>query len=110
MCELVRCEQIRNMFFVYILASRRNGTLYVGHTDNLARRISQHRSKVVKGFTAEYGVDQLVWFQSFESRSNAFRRERQIKEWHRAWKLRLIEATNPGWLDQYEDLNNLLPL
>ncbi len=98
------------MFYVYILASDRNGTLYVGHTDNLRRRIFEHRSKNVKGFTERYGVDRLVWFESYEFRSNAFRRERRIKEWRRAWKVRLIEITNPDWLDMYDDLNNLLVL
>jgi putative endonuclease len=90
------------------MASRRNGTLYVGHTDDLAKRVFEHREKVRKGFTAKYGVTQLVWFEYHEDRENAFRRERQIKEWQRAWKLRLIEAENPDWRDLYLDPNNLL--
>ena len=98
------------MFYVYILASRRNGTLYVGHTDNLRRRMFQHKSKHVIGFAAKYGVDQLIWFQNFEARSNAFRRERQIKEWRRVWKLSLVELNNPEWIDLTDQLNNLLVL
>lgn len=96
------------MFYIYILASQRNGTLYTGSTDDLAKRVFEHREKVRPGFTSKYGVDKLVWFQSFELRENAFRRERQIKEWRRIWKLRLIEETNPEWRDLGDDLNNLL--
>ncbi|MDO8322573.1 MAG: GIY-YIG nuclease family protein [Phenylobacterium sp.] len=96
------------MFYTYILASQRNGTLYTGSTDDLAKRVFEHREKVRPGFTSKYGVDKLVWFQSFELRENAFRRERQIKEWRRIWKLRLIEETNPEWRDLGDDLNNLL--
>ena len=98
------------MFYVYILASGRNGTLYVGYTDSLTRRIFVHKAKIFKGFTSRYDVDQLVWFQAFELRENAFRRERRIKEWRRSWKVMLIEAENPTWRDLYEDLNNLLVL
>ncbi len=92
-------------FYVYIVASRRNGTIYVGMTDDLSGRIWQHKSKVRPGFTAKYGCDQLVWYEVFESREGAFRRERQIKEWQRRWKLRLIEEANPAWADLYETLN-----
>ncbi len=95
-------------FYVYILSSGPYGTLYVGSTDNLARRIHQHREKMRPGFTAKYGVTQLVWFQSFEARAHAFRRERQIKEWRRRWKIELIEEANPTWVDIYDELNNLL--
>ncbi len=92
-------------FYVYIVASRRNGTIYVGMTDDLSGRIWQHKSKARTGFTAKYGCDQLVWYEVFESREGAFRRERQIKEWQRRWKLRLIEEANPAWADLYETLN-----
>ena len=91
-------------FYVYIVASQRNGTLYVGMTDNLAHRIWEHKSKARPGFTAKYGCDLLVWFEAFETREGAFRRERQIKEWQRRWKLRLIEDLNPTWADLYERL------
>ena len=96
------------MFYTYILASDRNGTLYVGSTDDLAKRVYQHKEKVYRGFTSKYGVDKLVWFEAFELRSNAFRRERRIKEWRRSWKLLLIEEANPTWRDLYDELNNLL--
>jgi putative endonuclease len=91
-------------FFTYIMASRRNGTLYTGSTDDLARRAWEHRTGVVPGFTAKHGVGVLVWYAQFESREAAFRRERQIKEWKRQWKLELIERSNPDWRDLYETL------
>jgi putative endonuclease len=96
------------MFYIYILASRRNGTLYTGHCEDLGVRIEQHRSKRFSGFTAKYGVDKLVWFESHPARGLAFRRERQIKEWRRLWKIQLIEARNPNWIDLYQDLNRWL--
>ena len=91
-------------FFVYILASRRNGTLYTGMTDNLARRTWEHRSGAIPGFTRKYGVKLLVWYELHESRESAFQRERQIKKWNRAWKLQLIEKANPSWLDLVDEL------
>ncbi len=91
-------------FSVYIVASGRNGTLYIGSTDRLVRRIWEHKEKVRQGFTAKYGVAKLVWFETFESRENAFRRERRLKKWNRAWKIELIEWSNPSWRDLYEDL------
>jgi putative endonuclease len=90
-------------FFVYILASRRNGTLYVGMTDDLARRYLQHRNGEFPGFTMKYGVKLLVWFEEHGSRDSAFTRERQIKKWHRKWKLELIESINPQWVDLGSD-------
>ena len=92
------------MFYVYMLASDRNGTLYVGHTDNLIERVRQHRDKDLPGFTAKYGLSRLVWFEEHGSREAAFARERQIKKWYRAWKLRTIEAANPEWRDLYDEL------
>lgn len=87
------------MFYTYIMASKLNGTLYIGHTDELAVRVSQHKTKTFKGFTARYDVKRLVWFEEHATREEAFVRERQIKKWKRAWKIRLIEAENPDWLD-----------
>ena len=87
-----------------MLASDRNGTVYVGHTDDLTERVRQHREKELPGFTAMYAVDRLVWFEAHDDRDGAFRRERQIKKWYRAWKLRTIEAGNPEWRDLYADL------
>jgi putative endonuclease len=91
-------------FFVHILASPRNGTLYFGMTDDLARRTWQHRTGVVAGFTKKYGVKILVWYELHESRESAFKRERQLKKWNRAWKLRLIEQMNPQWRDLADEL------
>jgi putative endonuclease len=93
-------------FFVYLLASRRNGTLYIGMTDDLARRVWQHRIEAVPGFTSKYGVKMLVWYEPHETRESAFMRERQLKKWNRAWKLQLIERMNPFWRDMWDDLNN----
>ncbi|MEA2939128.1 MAG: putative endonuclease [Alphaproteobacteria bacterium] len=92
-------------FYVYLLASRRNGTLYVGMTDNLAKRIWMHRTGVLAGFTKQYGVKMLVWYEQHETRESAFARERQIKKWNRAWKLKLIEQSNPTWRDCYDDIS-----
>ena len=91
-------------FYVYILASRRNGTLYIGMTDDLARRIWEHRAGAVAGFTRKYGVKILVWYERHETRESAFTRERQLKKWNRAWKLELIERMNPDWRDLNDDL------
>jgi putative endonuclease len=91
-------------FYVYILASRRNGTLYVGMTDDLVRRTWQHRTGAIPGFTKAYGVKMLVWYEAHETRESAFGHERQIKKWNRAWKLQLIEQMNPTWRDLWDDL------
>lgn len=89
-------------FYTYVVASRRSGTLYTGSTEDLLARVAQHRNKVRAGFTAKYGVAILVWFEAHESRAEAFRRERQIKEWKRVWKLELIERGNPEWRDLFD--------
>jgi putative endonuclease len=89
---------------VYILASDRNGTLYTGVTSDLIRRIQQHRSRVVEGFTRRHRVHSLVWFECHDSMYAAISREKAIKEWRRAWKLQLIESTNPQWRDLYPDI------
>lgn len=91
-------------FYCYIVASRRNGTLYTGSTDDLSRRIEEHRQHALGGFTAEYHCTILVWYEVFETRE-AFQRERRIKEWRRSWKLMLIEADNPTWRDLFPDFN-----
>ena len=89
---------------VYILASKRNGTLYTGVTSRLPVRIYQHRIGAVPGFTREYDVKLLVWFEQHATMESAILREKRIKKWNRAWKLKLIEATNPGWRDLAADL------
>src|SRR3990172_3907719 len=89
---------------VYLLASKRNGTLYVGVTSDLVKRIWEHKSNVVKGFTERYGVHQLVWYEMHETMESAIKRENALKNWKRAWKSELIERTNPNWLDLYESI------
>ena len=91
-------------YFVYILASRRNGTLYVGVTNDLVRRIGEHKSKLVPGFTRKYSVDKLVYFEEYASILEARARERALKRWDRAWKLALIEEMNPQWRDLSDEL------
>jgi putative endonuclease len=86
---------------VYILASKRNGTLYIGVTSNLIKRIWEHKNDMVEGFTKRYGVHQLVWYELHESIESAIEREKQMKEWKRKWKLELIEAANQNWRDLY---------
>ena len=89
---------------VYILASRRNGTLYTGVTSDLPKRTFAHRSGAIAGFTREYGVKMLVWFEPQPTMESAIQREKRIKKWNRAWKLELIEKDNPDWRDLAEDL------
>jgi putative endonuclease len=89
-------------YFVYILASARNGTLYIGVTNDLARRVSEHREGVVPGFTKKYGIKMLVDFEEFGDIGLAIDRETRLKKWKRRWKLELIETSNPDWRDLYE--------
>jgi len=89
---------------VYMLASQRNGTLYIGVTSDLIKRVWEHRQDFVEGFTRKYGVHDLVWYEQHEDMLTAIAREKALKEWQRAWKLELIEKMNPGWKDLYEDL------
>ncbi len=83
----------------YILASRMRGTLYIGVTSNLIGRLHQHREGAIEGFTSRYGVRRLVWYEVADTMEAAITREKQVKKWNRDWKLRLIEETNPGWVD-----------
>jgi putative endonuclease len=87
------------MHFVYILTNKPYGTLYVGATADLARRVFEHKNKVVPGFTKRYAVDRLVWFEAHECMEGALQREKQIKEWKRGWKINLLERENPLWLE-----------
>lgn len=89
---------------VYILASQRNGTLYIGVTSDLIQRIWQHREGVVEGFTEQYEVKTLVWYEQHETMESAISREKQLKKWNRDWKLRLIEKQNPQWLDLWPEI------
>jgi len=93
-------------YWVYLMASRRNGTLYVGVTNHLGRRVCEHKNGHGSIFAAEHGVNGLVWYESYRDINEAIRREKQIKKWQRRWKLELIEAMNPDWRDLYGELNN----
>ena len=88
-------------FYVYILTSRIGGTLYIGVTNDLIRRVHEHREGHADGFTKQYDVHRLVHFEQFDDIENAIRREKRLKSWNRAWKIRLIEESNPNWVDLY---------
>ena len=89
---------------VYMLASKRNGTLYTGVTSNLLKRIWEHKNHAIEGFTKKYNVTNLVWYEVHETMTSAISREKAIKNWKRAWKINVIEAMNPEWRDLYDDL------
>ena len=91
-------------FYVYFLASQRNGTIYIGSIDDLINRVMRHKEGLHPGFTARYGAVMLVYCEQHDTRDDAFRRERQMKKWNRAWKIGLIERFNPGWRDLLDDL------
>ena len=93
-----------HQYYVYILASKRNGTLYIGMTNNLARRVWEHKRGLVKGFTKKYDVERLVYSESFARPRDAIERENRLKKWNRAWKIQLIESVNPGRKDLSETL------
>jgi putative endonuclease len=92
-------------YFVYILASKKNGTLYIGVTNNLLNRIHQHNTKQVKGFTEKYSVNHLVYFEQYRNIGDAINREKQMKRWKRQWKINLIKKDNPQWNDLSEKLS-----
>jgi len=92
------------IYFVYILSSGRNGTLYVGVTSDLVKRVYEHKDKAAAGFSSEHDVDRLVWYETHEDVRSAIIREKQIKKWRRAWKKELIEKSNPYWHDLFENL------
>ena len=93
-----------NQYYVYILASKRNGTLYIGSTSNLVKRIYEHKNDLVDGFTKKYGVRTLVYYETTSDVHGAITRERQLKKWKRMWKIELIKKQNPEWRDLYFDL------
>ena len=93
-----------NQYYVYILARKRNGTLYIGVTSDLVRRVFEHRNNLVDGFTKKYGVHSLVYYEETDSIDSAIAREKQLKKWNRAWKVRLVEKGNPYWRDLYPSL------
>ena len=89
---------------VYILASERNGTLYIGVTSDLVKRVWEHKNNLVEGFTKRYCVHHLVWYELHESMNSSIHREKKMKEWKRAWKIKLIEENNPNWNDLYDSI------
>ena len=95
---------MEKQFYVYILANDRNGTLYVGVSSDLIKRVWQHKEKLVDGFTKTYEVEKLVWFEKHENAESAITREKRIKKWNREWKVRLIEETNPYWNDLHSSI------
>jgi putative endonuclease len=95
---------MEKLFCVYIMASRRRGTLYIGVTSNLLKRAWEHREGVVEGFTKRYGVKKLVWYEIHDNAESAITREKRLKEWRRAWKVDLIEAKNPYWRDLFNTI------
>ena len=97
---------MRNMqeYYVYILASKRNGTLYVGMTDDIAKRVVRHKSRRANQFAAKYDVDKLVYYEKHRSLEEALKREKQVKKWRRQWKMRMIEKQNPAWEDLFSEV------
>jgi len=91
-------------YFVYIMASKKNGTIYIGITSNLTKRVWQHKEKLVEGFTDKYNVDRLVYYEMFDDPENAIKREKRLKRYKRDWKIQLVEKGNPEWDDLYEEI------
>ncbi|MGY3607145.1 MULTISPECIES: GIY-YIG nuclease family protein [unclassified Bradyrhizobium] len=91
-------------YYVYLLASKKYGTLYLGVTNDIIRRIYEHKTKTVPGFTKRYTVDRLVWFEIYDDPTTAIAREKELKKWRRDWKIRLIEEKNPDWIDLYPEI------
>lgn len=97
------------MYYVYILASQKNGTLYIGVTSDLVKRVLQHKTGEVEGFTKKYGVKLLVYYEETGSIEEAIVREKRLKEWRREWKMRLIEERNPSWEDLFDEISGSRP-
>ncbi len=95
---------MEKQFYVYMLASKRNGTLYLGVTSDIVKRVWQHKNGLAEGFTKEYGIKRLVYYEIHEDAENAIKREKQLKKWRRAWKVELIEEKNSEWRDLYADI------
>lgn len=93
------------MYYVYLIASRKHGTLSLGVTNNLVRRACEHRTGALVGFTSRYHVRFLIWFECYDDPANAIAREKEIKKWRREWKVNLIERSNPEWIDLYDSIS-----
>ena len=92
---------INNQYYIYILANKRNGTLYIGVTSNLIKRLYEHKNNIIEGFTKKYNIHKLVYYETTNDIESAIRREKQLKKWNRKWKINLIENSNPEWIDLY---------
>ena len=92
------------MYYVHLLASDKHGTLYIGVTNDLVRRVYEHKNKIIRGFTTRYDVTKLVWYEAYDDPANAIAREKELKKWRRDWKIRLIEENNPDWSDPYPSI------
>ena len=90
-----------NQYYIYILANKRNGTLYIGVTSNLVKRVYEHKNNIIDGFTKKYSIHKLVYYEITDDIESAIRREKQLKKWNRKWKMNLIEKNNPEWKDLY---------
>jgi len=95
---------MKKQYYVYILSNKRNGTLYIGITSNLKKRIYEHKEKLIEGFTKKYAVDKLVYYESTSDANRAILREKQMKKWKRSWKVKLIESINQKWKDLYNEI------
>ncbi len=93
-----------NQYYVYILASKKNGTLYIGVTNDMMRRVGEHKAGMIEGFTTKYKINKLVYFEAYKNINEAILREKRLKKWNRHWKIKLIEEMNPEWNDLYDDL------
>jgi len=93
-------------YYVHILASRKDGAIYIGVTNDIVRRVFEHRQKAVPGFTTKYNITRLVWFDVYDDPISAISREKELKKWRRDWKVQSIEKENPQWLDLYESIRN----
>lgn len=96
-------------YYIYILASKRNGALYIGITSGLIKRIWEHKNKLVDGFTRKYNINKLIYYEQYSDPENAIKREKRLKKYNRKWKLNLIEKVNPNWKDLYEEITTGLP-
>lgn len=92
---------IKNQYYIYILANKRNGTLYIGVTSNLVKRVYEHKNNIIEGFSKKYNIHKLVYYEITNDIESAIRREKQLKKWNRKWKINLIENSNPEWIDLY---------
>ena len=101
---LLDAQNMDKQYYVYILASRKNGTLYIGITSDLVKRVWEHKEKAVKGFTSKYGIEKLVYYEIFDDPENAIKREKRLKEYKLQWKIGLIEKSKPEWKDLYEEI------